>query len=54
MTPVVIRKRDRKESYKKKLESIKSKGIKAKKYCGKIKLKQDPVIIQKELRDEWE
>ncbi len=24
------------------------------KYCGKIKLKKDPLKIQKELRDEWE
>lgn len=29
------------------------KGIDTKKYCGKIKLKKDPLKIQKELRDEW-
>lgn len=23
-------------------------------FCGKIKLKKDPLQIQKELRDEWE
>ena len=54
MAPIVIRRKDRKESYKKKLESIKSTGIKTKKYCGKIELEQDPVMIQKELRNEWE
>jgi hypothetical protein len=30
-----------------------NKGINAKKYCGIIKLKQHPLSIQKELRDEW-
>ncbi len=23
------------------------------KYCGKVKLKEDPLVIQKTLRDEW-
>ena len=26
----------------------------AKKYCGVIKLKEDPLAIQKKLRDEWQ
>ncbi len=30
------------------------KKLDAKKYCGVIKLKEDPLIIQKRLRDEWE
>ncbi len=30
------------------------KGIDAQKYCGVIKLKEHPVDIQKNLRDEWE
>ena len=30
------------------------KKLDAKKYCGVIKLKEDPLVIQKKLRDEWE
>lgn len=30
------------------------KGVDTKKYCGTIKLKQDALVIQKQLRDEWE
>jgi hypothetical protein len=30
------------------------KKLDAKKYCGVIKLKEDPLVIQKRLRDEWE
>lgn len=29
-------------------------GFNAKKYNGVIKLKEDPLAIQKKLRDEWE
>lgn len=29
-------------------------GFNAKKYNGTLKLKTDPLIIQKKLRDEWE
>jgi hypothetical protein len=29
-------------------------GFNAKKYNGAIKLKEDPLTIQKKLRDEWE
>ena len=30
------------------------KGMNAKKYCGILHLKKDPLQIQKELRNEWE
>jgi hypothetical protein len=30
------------------------KGVDTKKYCGTIKLKEDPLAIQKKMRDEWE
>jgi len=37
------------------LYSAKSKKLfNAKKYCGKIKIKEDPLDIQKRLRDEWD
>lgn len=31
-----------------------NKGVNTKKYCGVIKLKEDPLITQKRMRDEWE
>lgn len=30
------------------------KGVNTKKYCGVIKLKKDPLDIQKEMRNEWQ
>lgn len=30
------------------------KKLDTRKYCGVIKLKEDPLAIQKKLRDEWE
>lgn len=55
---VTIIKLSNKAEVKKKLESVlkaKSKGgLNAKKYLGVIKLKEDPMLIQKRLRDEWE
>ncbi|WP_191906912.1 hypothetical protein [Adhaeribacter soli] len=30
------------------------KGLNAYEYCGKVKLQQDPLAVQKALRDEWE
>jgi hypothetical protein len=30
------------------------KKLDAKKYCGAITLKEDPLVIQKKLRDAWE
>ncbi len=29
-------------------------GVNTKKYCGTIKLKTDPLAIQKQMRDEWQ
>lgn len=38
-----------------KLKNQKSRaGIDAYKYCGVITLVEEPLLIQKELRDEWE
>jgi len=36
------------------LLSRRKKGLNAKKYCGIIHLKHDPLQIQRELRNEWE
>jgi hypothetical protein len=54
MPLIVIKKREKKESYRKKLVSIKNKGIDTGKYCGKVKIPGDPVKIQKKLRNEWQ
>lgn len=39
---------------RKKLGKMPNKGVDTKKYCGVIKLKEDPLEIQKRLRNEWE
>ena len=31
-----------------------TKGVDTKKYCGAVKLKEDPLAIQKQMRDEWQ
>lgn len=36
------------------MQERKTKGINVRKYCGVIKLKEDALIIQKRMRDEWE
>jgi hypothetical protein len=50
----VIKQGSSKASIEKLLEKLKSKkGLDAKKYCGVIKLKANPLTIQKMMRDEW-
>jgi len=49
----------KKGASKKEMESISeklqvTKGVNTKKYCGTIKLNEDPLSIQKKMRDEWE
>lgn len=34
-------------------EALKTKGVDTHKYCGVISLKEDPLVIQKHMRDEW-
>ncbi len=43
------------DAIRKKLERRHKKtGVNTKKYCGVIHLKEDPLEIQKRLRNEWE
>jgi len=35
-------------------KALNTKGVDTHKYCGVIKLKEDPLVIQKRMRDEWE
>lgn len=52
---IIIKKGETKRKILLLLNRIKSrKGIAAYKYCGIIKLKNDPIVIQKQMRDEWE
>jgi hypothetical protein len=39
---------------RKKLEKLPTKGVDTKKYCGVITLKEDPLVIQQKMRDEWQ
>lgn len=51
----IIKKGIKKEDFDKKLSGLTSiKKFDAYKYCGIIKLKEDPQSIQKRMRDEWE
>lgn len=36
------------------LKKVSSEGVDTQKYCGKIKIKDDALKIQKGLRNEWE
>lgn len=52
---VVIKGSDSKKKIAEALKKLrKRKGFNARKHCGVIKLKEDPLTIQKKLRDEWE
>ena len=37
-----------------KTKTSKPKGVDTLKYCGTIKLEEDPLLIQKKLRNEWQ
>jgi hypothetical protein len=51
---IIIKSTYDKEHIKKTLSTLIQKGkFNSKKYCGKIKLQEDPLVIQKNMRDEW-
>ena len=54
MNVINIKRSDKKSLYQKKLRLLKYKGLDAKKYCGKIKLEEDPRESQRKLRNEWQ
>jgi len=41
-------------SLRKKLQKQVKKGVETLKFCGAIKLKEDPLSIQNAMRNEWE
>jgi len=52
---VVLKKGSNKKEIEKALAKVKNKKkFDAYKYCGTVKLKEDPLEIQKKMRDEWE
>jgi hypothetical protein len=53
MVTIIKKGSDRKE-IEKALSKLKSrKQFDAYKYCGTVQLEEDPLVIQKKLRDEW-
>ena len=51
----IIKKGSDTKEVEKALSKVKSKKIfDAQRYCGILKLKKDPLVIQKEMRNEWE
>ena len=35
------------------IDRVAAKRVDTKKYCGTIKLQEDPLVIQQEMREEW-
>lgn len=54
MATVIKKKSGRKNISRIFNKAILTSGVDTRKYCGVIKLSKDPLIIQKELRNEWE
>jgi hypothetical protein len=51
---VVLRKGEKPSRIKKTFNALKkNKGFNAAKHCGVLKLREDPLDIQKRMRDEW-
>lgn len=47
------RKKEPKITQVRRQKRIVEKGVDTKKYCGVLRLKEEPMTIQKKLRDEW-
>jgi len=54
MKTITIRKEDQRQTYIRKLNQIILKGLDTKKYCGKLEIKEEPLKIQRRLRNEWQ
>jgi hypothetical protein len=56
MTTIIKRTTTRKQLsslHRTRKRKVKSKGVDVKSFAGKLKLKGDPLALQKELRDGW-
>ena len=47
------RKKEPKIKPVRRLKTAVDRGVDTKKFCGVLKLREDPMAIQKRLRDEW-
>ena len=54
MKSITIKKSDKPQANMRKLKGIDLPGLDVSKYSGKVKIKDDPILIQKRLRDEWQ
>ena len=54
MVTIIKKGVDIKKSSKMLDKALKSKGVDTHKYCGTLVLKEDPLLIQKQMRDEWQ
>ena len=54
MVTVIKKGTDTKQLAKQIKKALETKGVDTHKYCGVLKLNEDPVVIQKRMRDEWE
>ncbi|MCX8492054.1 MAG: hypothetical protein ORN54_13415 [Cyclobacteriaceae bacterium] len=54
MSTVINKKLNKKSIPKKFSKVISQTGVDTRKYCGIIKLSKDPLVVQKELRNEWD
>ena len=54
MTTVIKKGADKKASKELMQKALAIKGVDTRKHCGVITLKEEPLEIQKRMRDEWE
>lgn len=54
MVTVIKKGTDTKLIAKQLKRALETKGVDTHKYCGVLQLKEDPLAIQKRMRDEWE
>ena len=54
MSLIILKQNEKINTAREKMNKLAAgRGLDAKKYCGKVKLKEDPVNYQKRIRNEW-
>ena len=54
MKTIIKQKEDHKKASAAFNKALQKKGVDTRKHCGVIRLKEDPLTLQKRMRDEWE
>ena len=54
MVTIIKKGTNKKQAVEQLNKALQGKGVDTHKYCGVIRLKEDPRQIQKRMRDEWE